>query len=142
MPVQSIGHVDIITVSKPGPVFYAALGPFLGNHDAGREIGASIEHRAGKTWVIALVDGEPVGCAAVFLGPATVELGSAYVLPEHRGRGIYLRLLDVRLHLAAGRRIRVTATDASAPALLRKGFVEVGQRGRYRVLERAGGGDA
>lgn len=141
-PSQTIGHVDTITLDRPGPVFFAALGPFLGNHAARREIGAPIEHREGKTWIVALIGGEPVGCAAVFLGSSVVELGSAYVLPEHRGRGIYACLIDVRLRLAAGRRIRVIATEASAPALLRRGFVEVGQRGRYHVLERAAGGDS
>jgi hypothetical protein len=131
---------ELLTLSTPSPVFYAALGPFLGSHAAAREIGAPVEHREGKTWVVALVDGMPVGCGAVFL-PAgdTAELASAYVLPEFRHVGVYRTITLRRVELAnvAGKtNVIATCTQASAAILGRLGFVDLGPglHGEHRAM--------
>jgi len=135
--------VELITLSTPSPVFYAALGPFLGLTSARREIGSPVEQgedrdRWGKVWVVALVDGKPVGCGAVFLPDGDLaELASAYVLPEFRHQGVYRRLLLARTEIAntAGKtRIVATCTPASAAVLGRLGFVAIGESAGYTTM--------
>lgn len=129
--------VELLTLSTPCPVFYAAVGPFLASHEARRE-GVAIMHQPGKTWVVALVDGLPVGCGAVFLPEGDqAELASAYVLPEFRHQGVYRRLLLARTEIAnaAGKtRIVATCTPASAAILGRLGFVPIGESGGYTTM--------
>lgn len=106
------------------------LAPFLGNPDAEREIGAPLAHVSGKTWVVALYHGEPIGCGAVFLPEGAAELASAYVLPKHRGRGVYSALVDARLRLAADRPVVTALCRARASEVLaRRGFVYVEHAG-------------
>lgn len=129
--------VELLTLSTPCPVFYAALGPFLASHEARRE-GVAIAHQPGKMWVIALVDGLPVGCGAVFLPEGDqAELASAYVLPEYRHQGVYRRLLLARTEIAnaAGKtRIIATCTPASAAILARLGFIAIGESAGYTTM--------
>lgn len=130
--------VELLTLSTPCPVFYAALGPFLANGLECRRDGVVITHQPGKTWVVALVDGLPVGCGAVFLPEGDqAELASAYVLPEFRHQGVYRRLLLARTEIAnaAGKtRILATCTPASAAILARLGFVAIGESAGYTTM--------
>ena len=100
--------------------------------------GVAITHQPGKTWVVALVDGLPVGCGAVFLPEGDqAELASAYVLPEFRHQGVYRRLLLARAVLAnaSGKtRIVATCTPASAAILARLGFVAIGESAGYTTM--------
>jgi GNAT superfamily N-acetyltransferase len=131
--------IDILVLSEPNPVFYAALGPLLGNPKE-REIDAPIHHFEGKTWVIALANGEPRAWAAVFLNlhnlSVPVEFGSAYVLPEWRGLGYYARLLEVRLQLAGSRPVIARASPAAATILVKRGFGRIGMEGGRTLLLR------
>jgi GNAT superfamily N-acetyltransferase len=64
-------------------------------------------------FVVALVDGEAVGCAAI--QPAddqTVELKRMYVRPAHRRNGIARRMLAALEDLAAGSHYRVVRLEA------------------------------
>jgi hypothetical protein len=130
--------VELLTLSTPCPVFYAAVGPFLASHEARRE-GVAIMHQPGKTWVVALVDGLPVGCGAVFLPSGdTAELASAYVLPEFRHVGVYrtLTLRRVELANAAGKtKLIATCTPTAAAILGRLGFVAIGESAGYTTME-------
>lgn len=86
----------------------------------------------GSDWrtFIAYVDGVPAGrasCAGTTPGP--IELLSAVVLPEYRGRGIYRALTRARWDEAVRRGTPVLVTQAGAmsrPILERLGFRTVG----------------
>lgn len=127
---------ELVALHEPGPL----LEPLQAA--AERDLGAPLAHASvplahvpGKLWIVAVLDGEPVGCGALFLPEGAAELGSAYVLPEHRGRGIYSDLVDERLALCAGWPV-VTAKclPRAAGTLARRGFVEVGHEGEYAIM--------
>jgi GNAT superfamily N-acetyltransferase len=132
---------DLITLRTPSPVFYSALGPFLGNHAAGCEVGAPIEHRPGKVWVVALVDDEPIGCAGLHLPYGhTAELASAYVVPSRRWLGVYGAMLERRLEIArAACMTEVVATcQPQVTAMLRRrGWLATSYAAGLTTLTRA-----
>lgn len=48
-----------------------------------------------KQAVIAYENGKPVGCGAIKeFSPNTIEIKRMYILPEHRGRGIAISILN------------------------------------------------
>ena len=51
-------------------------------------------------FIVAILDGETVGCAELYLGDV-VELGAIAVLPAHRNKGIGSKLVDSILERAA-----------------------------------------
>ncbi len=95
--------IELVTLTQPNPVYYAALGPFLGNRQIAREVGAAPFQCPGKTWIVALKEGFPVGISAVFLNreesSLPAEFSSAYVVEYVRGQGIYSRMVEKRLSL-------------------------------------------
>jgi GNAT superfamily N-acetyltransferase len=119
--------IELITLSQPNAVFYAALGPFLGDMLARIEIGAEIVHAPMMTWIVLLHRGEPRGWAGIFLNTynrsVPAEFTSAYVDPNWRGRGYYNALIEKRLELAGqDRDVIVHAKACARPALKTHGF--------------------
>src|SRR5690606_21332652 len=90
---------------------------------------------AGKgCFLVARLDGRPVGCGAVrALDAGTGEIKRMWVAPEARGTGLARRLLDALEEQARGfgmRRVRLDTnrTLKEAPALYRKaGYREIGR---------------
>jgi len=80
-------------------------------------------------WLLALLDGQPVGVGgAVNYGPFA-SIGSVGVRPEAQRRGVALALMERLLSWlqAAGCGVAVlVATEAGAPLYTRLGFVEAG----------------
>lgn len=123
--------MELITLETPNPVFYAALGPVLGNYLAEREVGAPIRHHEGKTWVVALVRGVPRAWAAVFLNQhdnvLPAEFSSTYVDPHYRRQGYYKALIEKRLELAGPDRYVIVRANTTAALQLKKcGFRRAG----------------
>jgi GNAT superfamily N-acetyltransferase len=93
-------------------------------------------------FLVAWLDGEPVGCGAVRPAPtrepATAELKRMYVVPEARGRGISRELLD-RLEGAArdlGYRRMILETGLRQPEAMAlyesAGYTPIASYGGYR----------
>ena len=72
---------------------------------ASDEFMAADLHAPGTTQLLALIDGQPVGCASLWVvdadGGRTGWLGAAATIPSARGRGVQSALVRHRLHLAA-----------------------------------------
>lgn len=66
-----------------------------------RQLGATIASSRGYHTFLAELDGRPVAAGAVFIGEGVALLAGASTLPEARGRGAQLALLDARLRFAA-----------------------------------------
>src|ERR1700732_2116365 len=94
-----------------------------------QRLGANLKPAQGApglgTFVVARMDGRPVGCGAVrLLDPTTVEVKRMYVEPEMRGRGIAREILA---HLeGAGR------TLGARRAVLETGVYQDEAIGLYR----------
>jgi len=123
--------------------FWQRMGEQFASPVVRRELGRAMTSVPEYVWWVALEDDQVVGFAA--LAPQhddSAELRHAYVMPEHRGQGLYCKLLEARIeygreHFA---RLYTVATDASKPGLEAHGFVEIGKRGRYTRMELVFGG--
>ena len=87
---------------------------------------ARVEHGTARFYV-AYCGAEPVGAARLETPPSSQFAGlyGGGTVPEHRRRGIYRSLVDVRAHAAKKKGYRfltVDAADTSLPILLRLGF--------------------
>lgn len=75
----------------------------------------------GGAWVVAYLDGRPVGCGGLkALGAETAEIRRVYLDPSARGRGIGRNLLqELELHARrlGYRRVRLTTGDRQPEAL-------------------------
>ena len=137
MPAAEAGHIhirpttdrrvwaDLVTRAAEGsPAAHAALLRT-----------AQVNANAAHGLVVASVDGEDVGGAALGMSGETALLYSAGVLPAFRGRGVHGALVAARLGLAhaLGTAVAVMKTVPNGPAersALRHGFVRTGLRRR------------
>lgn len=137
--LRSWDGISIAHVSRKDAEFYSLLGPFFGSRQAARELGMPIYDDDNRLWVVAIAEGQPVGCASLEVRGRKGLLKSAWVRPEYRGRGIYTALVEERLQLAADSQLAelvATCTDAGARMLARYGFQESGRRGKYLVMSK------
>lgn len=113
--------------------FYILMGRFLANREVARELGMPVWDDADKQWVISVVKGEVLGFASYVITKNKVVLKSAYVLPEHRRKGVYTELLDARLAKVGtpGTVVEATVTRSSYHAMLSAGFETVAVKGKY-----------
>jgi ParB-like chromosome segregation protein Spo0J len=125
---------DVVTLTSDHPEFYRLIGPFLGSRDVAREIGGPVYDDPGKTWFAVISDGSAVAVCAAMPGAVTTYQ-SDYVLPVHRGLGLYRALCAARCAAFPGP-ARAVCTPASLGAYLGSGFREVRRKGRFTVVER------
>ncbi len=85
--------------------------------------------------ILATIDGEDAGAAALTLYPTAALINGAAVLTRFRRRGVYRAMLAARLALARQPGVEglvVWGGSMSAPILARTGFQAVGWRRFYR----------
>ena len=90
--------------------------------------------RAGFVHLVAVLAGETVGCAAVFLGRGAAEVQHVVTVPEARGRGIGTAMVVAALRTAAARGLDTAVLTSSPDGLRiyqRLGFRPVGRIRRY-----------
>ena len=87
---------------------------------------------AGGAWLVAYLDGEPVGCGGLrTLAPRIGEIKRMFVVPPVRGRGVgrrLLRALEERARAAGHERVRLLTTPLLAEACAlyaAAGYVEI-----------------
>jgi GNAT superfamily N-acetyltransferase len=113
------------------------IGRYFASPSIRAELGRPMSSLPGDLWWIAIVDDRSVAGFAALRGKnKKAELRHAYVLPAFRRQGIYTELLKARLAFAHGKyeMLETTATAASLPLLLKCGFVQRGNRGKYAKL--------
>lgn len=110
--------------------FYPLVGPLLSRRQVVRELGFPLWDDDDKHWYIAMNGRKLLGLAALQNKKGRHVLCSAYVLPEHRRRGVYTELIRARIDDTSGP-ISVTATATSKCVLQRAGLKVKQRRGRY-----------
>jgi GNAT superfamily N-acetyltransferase len=131
-----MGNQRIARLTNSDADFYSLIGPFLSRREIVKELGFPIWDDSDKTWFVASERGRVMGFAAVRFEKRKAVLCSAYVLPDHRRKGIYKKLAEARLAWIASLKGQVdtiasVATEASLPLLKKKGFKVVRAVGRY-----------
>lgn len=118
--------------------FWGYAGKFFALRSVEKEMGSPIHHDDGMIWVICIDKNDCVGIGGLLPKNNYAELKHAYVIPQARGRGIYHKILEIRLDIIRDmdyNLIRTRCTDMSKRTLERFGFNKVGAVGRYSKME-------
>ncbi|MDR2626270.1 MAG: GNAT family N-acetyltransferase [Zoogloeaceae bacterium] len=119
--------------------FWISMGPLFFDKNIKKQLPFLTED-LGKNWFIAFDGDVVIGFASVDVKKNGVAMiGSAWVSESKRKRGTYRALTDARLALASekgAKLVRAVCTTASSSALMKRGFAEVNQRGKYHTLEK------
>lgn len=136
---ETFGDYKITLINNQDPNFYNWVGPFLGNRKIANALGMPIWNDDDKVWLIALKNEQCIGISSYIIKGKKAYLKSSYVLPEHRGKGIYDYFFKKRLELIQKEKaisvITGTATEMSKNTYIRYGFKNVIMRGKYYVFE-------
>ncbi len=116
IPVRLADQSDVSTLARIG----GEDDPAAQHGWLGRKVRAQVGHPAIR-YYLALLDGQPAGCAYVFLGPAAGLVEDVATLSASRGRGVATAL------------IAAIQADAPTPLLL-----EVDAPNAARIYARAG----
>lgn len=132
--------LTITRMTNADAAFYPTLGPFLARRAVVAELGAAPWDDDGKQWLVARDEaGRVLGFRAVTVKARVATFCSAYVVPEHRGEGVYAALIADALDYAAGvaDEAKATVQEGAVKALKKAGFKAVGERGKFTLMERA-----
>ena len=132
-----MASIETITlIRNTDEKFYPLMGRFLSQRSIVKELGYNVWDDANKTWLIAVLFDDVRGFCAYKRWRRGVEFCSDYVLPEHRGYGVYDKLFAHRLALNNYDFCFAKATSKSINTFLRHGFKKKHQIGRYTLVER------
>lgn len=119
--------------------FYADMGHFFANRTYAAEMGGwQFYTKPGSIWFVAYIGGDVVGFCSAILEKTHWFYDNFYVLPQFRGIGIASKLHELRNNeiMPMMKEIRLIVNH---PAQIHKfeqyGFIQSGNRGRYRVYK-------
>ncbi|MNQ51551.1 hypothetical protein D3C85_655380 [compost metagenome] len=119
-------------LKRGDPDFYRLMGPFFGSRKVAAEVGIHIYDDSDKIWIVGSLSHDIV--AIMSLRGKTIS--DCYVLPEHRGKGIFTELLSHCLSAHGGS--LATCTAASLPAFLSTGFEIISSTKNFTRVKRNG----
>jgi GNAT superfamily N-acetyltransferase len=134
LTLNAVG-VQVVSLTNRDRDFYPLLGPWLCRREIVNATGQPFWDDDGKTWVLAVEDGHPLGCVALTSRVRADEVCSLWVRPQSRNRGLGRRLVRVAVGTPGGRPARATATPESVRLFRSCGFQETGERGRYTLMQ-------
>lgn len=120
---------------------FGLIGEYFASPSIRREFGRPMSSTDEYVWFLALADETVAAFAALHVRKnGSAELCHAYTLPEYRRQGLNAELVRLRLAWADNDSSVRTVFTVMKPERLPKyaalGFVEHGQRGKYRVYVR------
>ena len=138
--LQSWDEFTLCQTERGDSDFYSVMGWFFGSRQIARELGMPIYDDDNRTWIVVMFStADPIACSSIEIKGDRAAIKSAWVKPEHRGKGIYNKMLAERLKIAESAGIKVitaTATEFSKNALIKHGFENIGMRGRYYLMRK------
>lgn len=140
------GPIDLYRAvsAADGPEFWPLMGPWFASKAVADTLGEGVYDHPALVWTLAVRDGRAIGFGAVdlsHLAKGDALLNYAYVDESVRSNGIYRHILEARVDFVrtetSARRLIALCTADSAPTLVKLGFTETSNRGRYTrfVLE-------
>jgi hypothetical protein len=116
---------------------WTALCPFAVSRKVRRELGIAISSDENHVWFLVFDKSNCVAIAAVeFCNGSKAKFRHAYVVDEHRERGLYKLLLDLREKTATGKQVTLTVTVDALSIVLKAGYIKIGRRGKYTVASK------
>jgi GNAT superfamily N-acetyltransferase len=137
MNIQKFDH------DEENEFFWSKMGRFFASPKVRASVGGFMTSGPAFTWWVAFDDGGQVMgfCAAKReRGGEQVYLTYAYVLPEHRGKGVYTALFHARqadvVTWPGVKRLHSVVNLHSEPIFPENGFVKCGERGSFTIMEK------
>jgi GNAT superfamily N-acetyltransferase len=133
-------EIKIYPCQEQGFVFYGHLGKFFAFKHYGEEGGSRHYNLPNSVWFLAFINAQLAGFCASFLKRTHILWDNHYVLAEYRRQGISKALLQAQLthSLPYQQPIRsMSLNPIHQASLLKLGFTETGQRGRFTNYELA-----
>lgn len=115
--------------------FYPLMGPFLARRDIEKELGGRIYDEDDRVWYIALSGKRVLGFCSARQTKTEAVYQSAYVVPEHRRRGVYEALWAKRAEEFPGPATSVV-TSGALSMFTKHGFAVARTKGRFFVVRR------
>ena len=118
--------------------FYIKLGPFLGSRDVRKEFdGYPLSNADDWTWIVAEDGDEIVGFVSIEPKNKVLQFSAGYVVPSHRRKGIYRRLIKEAVKFAGARSMDVTTRENLVPLFEAEGFQPLKMKGKqWRHMRR------
>lgn len=150
-------HVEQFTHNDHDERFWAKMGPFFASPAVRSAVGGFMTSGPQFTWWVAFDErpersgfpqegtqskGDVLGFCAAKREKAghQVYLTYAYVIPAHRGQGVYTALFQERLAAVLTwpdvGRIYAVCSDSSVGMHAAHGFSPAGSRGQFTIMER------
>jgi predicted GNAT family N-acyltransferase len=124
--------MKIIRKTNQDKDFYTLLGPYLARRDVEREIGYKIYDDDEKTWLVATDNDRVVGfCYLWEKSKHRYQIGSCYVIEDHRQRGVFRNLLTDATKTIHGNVTLTTKNRNLKEMLLNDGFAEKQVKGSF-----------
>lgn len=125
--------IEIITLPPRSSLIAPLVSPFA-MHPG---VKADMRLSPTKTWWVAIIDGEPVGLVAAEIRARDVaHFQHAFVLPDHRRKGVYSALFMARDEWACARSCSAVVSPDLVRCFDASGFAAVRRKGKYTVMER------
>ena len=120
-----------------GRDFYKLMGPHFASLDIAKELERQVYNKPNTNWLIAVNRFEAIGFVSVHDGSKRYFIDNLYVLPKFRKRGIAEELIEEVCEIHSDKPLHCIACNPYALKIFKKfGFVEVGERGKYKKLEK------
>ena len=120
-----------------GRDFYALMGPHFASLDIAKELERQVYNKPNTDWVVDGVGFNAYGFVSVHAENNRYFIDNLYVLPEFRNKGIARKLIERVCDVYNDKLLHCIACNPYALKIFEKfGFVEVGERGKYKKLEK------
>lgn len=117
--------------------FYAIMGPHFASLDIAKELERQVYNKPNTGWIVDCEGFNAYGFVSVHDESKHYFIDNLYVLPEFRNRGIAEELIEEVCELYYDKPLHCIACNPYALKIFKKfGFVEVGERGKYKKLEK------
>ena len=129
--------------TESGSAFYARMGRFFADAGIRKELGGPMSDSADHAWLIVLDNNtaEVVAFSGFRLNAdkSIAWFTETYVMPEHRRRGLFGRLFELKHDLCAAEGAKVVkglANAKSKPTFERHGWQVTSARGQWTYYEK------
>lgn len=113
--------------------FYDLVGPLLAQRAIAKEVGSPLWDDAQKVWHVAVTQSDEV-IGLIAFDSSKQNICSFYVEPKSRGKLVGQALIHSVIQDAEFP-VSVVASENAKELFLLNGFREVGQRGRFSIME-------
>ena len=104
--------IDVFPPGEDEREFYCNMGKFFASRSVRKEL-PYLSNSDATTWVVISENEDIIAFSAFEVFKSKIELKHAYVLPEHRNKGIYEQMIDIRMELLSSVTLPITVAVAN-----------------------------